>query len=73
METGERITRALEAIEDGDIAYAVELLLGYFEHSEPHVVRCHCRMCGAGFEWPGLLARHLDVTGHDFELEEIAA
>jgi hypothetical protein len=52
------IVAALEALEAGDQAYAVEILLAALEDG-PVVYRCECQHCGARFEWAGLLDRHL--------------
>ena len=49
------IIRALEALEDGDVAFAremLELVIG------PRQVGCRCDDCGRVFEWPGLLSAH---------------
>jgi len=51
------IVAALEALEAGDQAYAVEILLGALEDGpsdRPYV----CEACGLGFQWPGQLDHH---------------
>jgi hypothetical protein len=49
----------LEALEAGDQAEAVELLLDALEEGGEHRIRCYCRDCGRGFEWPGLRDAHV--------------
>ncbi len=51
------IVAALDALEVGDHALAVEILLDALEGDGQYVSRCRCE-CGAGFEWPGLLDAH---------------
>lgn len=57
------ITIALEALEDGDQRSAVDVLLAALEDGSSER-RYLCEVCGAGFEWPGLLQHHVDATGH---------
>lgn len=53
------IVQALEACEVGDYRLCVDILLTALEEiDEPVVIRCHCEVCGQGFEWPGLLSTH---------------
>jgi hypothetical protein len=63
------IAVALEAFGAGDNWYGVDVLQQAFEDG-PAVTRCYCE-CGAGFEWPGLLAAHRDKAGH-WPLEDAA-
>lgn len=57
------ITRAAEAIEDGDYVFALELLLAL----EPAARRgAQCRQCGFTAAWPGLIEAHRAVV-HGFE------
>jgi hypothetical protein len=54
------ITAALEALEAGDVDYAVAILLGALEDGPAE--RLHvCRVCSAAFEWPGLLVQHEEL------------
>ena len=55
---------ALEAIEAGDYAYAVDVLLGALEDGpQERSYRCECGWSG---EWPGLLDAHR-FAAHDIE------
>ena len=56
------IVTALEALEDGDQALAVAILLGALEDGPTE--RSHRCECGAAFEWPGLLDAHRHRSGH---------
>jgi len=49
---------ALDALEIGDAAFAVEVLLGALEDG-PAERRHRCSECGLGFEWPGLRVEHV--------------
>jgi hypothetical protein len=69
MSTEERIIRAIEAIEDGDFDYAIALLSGCVEQPR---MRYRCE-CGYTAEWPGLLMRHRDLSGHGLDEELEAA
>ncbi len=57
------IVVALESLEAGDQALAVDVLLGALEDG-PSARRNLCE-CGAAFEWPGLLDAHLQRSGHE--------
>jgi len=64
------IVAALEALEDGDQAEAVAILLGALEdgprRGHPH----QCRRCEQRFEWPGLRSHHeLLAHGYDHEYD----
>lgn len=62
------ITRAAEALEDGDSGYALEILRAL----EPAARRgAQCRLCGFTAAWPGLVARH-SATAHGFGEERAA-
>lgn len=55
------ITAALEAVEAGDQALAVEILLGALEDGlvcDPEDRRRRCPECGLGPLWPGQLEQH---------------
>ncbi len=52
------ILAALEALEDGDQALAVGILLAALEQDGPTSRRYPCRICGVALEWPGLRERH---------------
>jgi hypothetical protein len=54
------ILTAVEAIEDGDLDYALAVLRSALE-GQPGARRHTCR-CGAAFEWPGELERHQIVA-----------
>jgi hypothetical protein len=54
------IVAAVEALEAGDVDYAVAILLGALEDG-PAERRHICRECGTGFEWPGLLVQHQEL------------
>ncbi len=64
-------TLVLEALEVGDQDMAVSLCLSELEDG-PRARPCRCRVCGAAFEWPGLLTAHQDRAGHYLELERAA-
>jgi len=51
------IVAALEALEVGDQAHAVEILLGALEDG-PTTRPYPCRSCGLAHEWPGLRDAH---------------
>lgn len=54
------IVRALEAIEDGDVGFAAELLQNALEDPTfPSVERSRCCGCGFTAEWPGLMWQHV--------------
>jgi hypothetical protein len=62
-----RIVRAREALEDGDIAFAAEILAdleidlaGGFRSTVP--CSNSCPDCGRAFRWPGQLADHRDLA-----------
>ncbi len=57
------IVSALEALEDGDQALAVAILLGALEDGPSF--RPHLCECGAAFEWPGLLDDHRRRAEHE--------
>ncbi len=57
------IVVALESLEDGDQALAVEVLLGALEDGP--IARRNLCECGAPFEWPGLLDDHRRRAGHE--------
>jgi predicted ABC-type transport system involved in lysophospholipase L1 biosynthesis ATPase subunit len=59
------IVAALEAIEAGDIALAVEILLSALEDGAREL-RSRCPVCGQAFEWPGLRDAHV-LAAHPFE------
>jgi hypothetical protein len=48
---------AVDALEVGDVDLAVRILLDALEDA-PRRVRAVCHVCGAAFEWPGLLDAH---------------
>lgn len=51
------VVSVLEACEAGDYGHGVEILLGALEDVDrPPGVRCE--ICGARFQWPGLLDHH---------------
>ena len=52
------IVVALEALEDGDQALAIDVLSGALEQDGPTSRRYSCRICGLSLEWPGLRERH---------------
>ena len=59
---------ALEALEVGDQASAVEVLLAAVEDGEVHNPGRRRRRCESGAVlWPGELQYHTDVLGHDLE------
>ena len=66
------IVRALEAIEDGDVAFAEQILLSVLDDGPSRLERVCCDECGQGFEWPGLLGEHCRVM-HPFEKAQLAA
>jgi hypothetical protein len=53
------IVIALERIEDGDLAGAVDVLLEALEGA-PAPRRHACPYCHEAFEWPGLVDAHLE-------------
>lgn len=59
------IVAALEALEVGDYHYATEVLLGALEDG-PVSRTFACPICGLGFEWPGLVDRHV-IVAHSFD------
>lgn len=75
VQTGLRIAivSTLEALEEGDSRLAVEILLAALEADGEYVVRCHCRFCGASFQWPGELDHHRRFAhGLDMEAQRAA-
>ena len=58
------ILRAVEAFEDGDLGFAVTILLGALEDDGPTERRFPCRVCGLRFEWPGLVDHHERFAHH---------
>jgi hypothetical protein len=60
----EAITIALDAIEDGDVRAAVDVLLDGLEGEAPASLPCRCS-CGRRFRWPGELEGHLFRYGHE--------
>jgi hypothetical protein len=68
------VWQALEALEVGDSAGAVELLLAAVEDGDPTpawtasstvpgvALRWACPVCGAGHAWPGVLDSHLLIA-----------
>jgi hypothetical protein len=50
------IVSALEAIDAGELDYAVEILLGALEDGD--TLRPYRCRCGAAFQWPGELDAH---------------
>lgn len=50
------VLTALIELEDGEVSIASQILSDALE--PPQVIRCHCDVCGQGFEWPGLLDTH---------------
>jgi hypothetical protein len=52
------IVRAVDALQDGDVAFALDLLLDALdEPTHTRVNRVQCA-CGYTAQWPGLLWRH---------------
>ncbi len=62
------IVSALEALEVGDQAYAVEILLSALEDGPTAQRRQHECHCGRSFNWPGERDEHRRVA----HLEEAA-
>lgn len=60
---------ALEALGDGDVRLAEAILLGAGEDGQ-YVERSRCRVCGAGYEWPGLRDSH-EIVVHGFDAEAV--
>lgn len=52
---------AIDALEVGDVAFAVEVLLGALEDG-PAERRYHCPVCAVPLEWPELLREHRRVV-----------
>jgi len=52
------IVVALEALEDGDVRLAIDVLAGALEQDGQTSRRYRCRICGVRLEWPGLRERH---------------
>jgi hypothetical protein len=65
------ITAALEALESGDTALAVRILLDAVQEPAPGLRRFTCT-CGLRFEWPGQLQDHQASTGHGPNLTRAA-
>ena len=65
------IVSALEALEAGDQALAVEILLGALDDG-PSERAFQCE-CGASFEWPGLIDAHRIGADHELPHELEAA
>ena len=66
MSTLAGVVRAREAIEDGDVRFAAEILYDLEEDlagalfCSTAVEQFRCPDCGATFAWPGELADHRD-------------
>lgn len=52
------VVSALEAFEVGDQELGVGILVDLLDYGD-RTVRAWCPGCDEGFEWPGLLDRHL--------------
>ncbi len=66
--TRQHAVAALEAMEAGDTAEAVAILLSALEDGSR--ARRYACACGSRFQWPGLLEHHRLMSGH--ELPEAA-
>lgn len=66
------ITVALECLEVGDQAGAVDVLLAALESDGPNVSSTPCPECGIDCEWPGRLEAHL-LRVHHLDFDEVAA
>jgi hypothetical protein len=53
------IQRALDALEDGEIAFAVSCLLAALEDTRQPSRRHRCPQCGLWLQWPGQLEDHV--------------
>jgi hypothetical protein len=62
-----RVIRAREALQDGDVGLAEQVLGDLETELTPARRRCRCETCSVSFLWPGELQRHQDVSGHDWE------
>jgi hypothetical protein len=56
------IYSAIEALEAGDVRLCETILAGALEDASPVARRYGCPLCGAAFEWPGLLDDHRRFT-----------
>jgi hypothetical protein len=65
------ITRALDALEDGDAREAVEILLAATA-GIPIDQPLKCRFCARRFAWAGELEGH-EVRSHPWELVDVEA
>jgi hypothetical protein len=65
-----RVIAAREAIVDGDVGLAAEILAELERELEP-ARSLDCPDCGLTFHWPGERERHFAVSGHG--VEEAAA
>ena len=65
------VITALESLETGDVAGAVNVLLAAMEDGQ--IERTHrCRVCGLAHEWPGLRSHHeLLAHGYDHEYDQL--
>jgi hypothetical protein len=64
------ITRAREALVDGEKELALEILLQIEGELQPKRA-LECPDCGLGFRWPGERDRHFAVSGHGAEEEAV--
>lgn len=73
-ESGLRIAAvaALECLEVGDQAGAVDLLLAALESDGPSLSSAKCPLCGIECEWPGRREAHLR-SAHLLSVDEVDA
>jgi hypothetical protein len=66
------IEAALVALEAGDQAEAVRILLDALQEAPRRHGRYRCPYCNCRFEWPGLRDAHVEHCGQRPPLERVA-